>query len=195
MGKDAIKEPFAVINADDFYGRNTFEVMAAELSRPRDRKGDYCMVAFQVGNTMSEGGTVSRGVCHEKNGFLDTVVERTDIGYAADGTVEFTDENGNKQKLAPETLVSMNMWGFTTDYFDLSEKAFVEFLKENIDKPKAEYFIPSVVNQMINSGLATVRVLKTSSKWFGVTYANDRPVVVAKFAELHASGEYPEKMF
>ena len=169
--------------------------MAAELSRPHDRKGDYCMVAFQVGNTMSEGGTVSRGVCHEKNGFLDTVVERTDIGYAADGTVEFTDENGNKQKLAPETPVSMNMWGFTTDYFDYSEKAFVEFLKENIDKPKAEYFIPSVVNQMINSGLATVRVLKTSSKWFGVTYANDRPVVVAKFAELHASGEYPEKMF
>ena len=153
MGKDAIKEPFAVINADDFYGRNTFEVMAAELSRPRDRKGDYCMVAFQVGNTMSEGGTVSRGVCHEKNGFLDTVVERTDIGYAADGTIEFTDENGNKQKLAPETPVSMNMWGFTTDYFDYSEKAFVEFLKENIDKPKAEYFIPSVVNQMINSGL------------------------------------------
>ena len=192
---DQIEGDFAAINADDFYGRNTFEVMAAELSRPRDRKGDYCMVAFQVGNTMSEGGTVSRGVCHEKNGFLDTVVERTDIGYAADGTIEFTDENGNKQKLAPETPVSMNMWGFTTDYFDYSEKAFVEFLKENIDKPKAEYFIPSVVNQMINSGLATVRVLKTSSKWFGVTYANDRPVVVAKFAELHASGEYPEKMF
>ena len=97
--------------------------------------------------------------------------------------------------LLPFSSVSMNMWGFTTDYFDYSEKAFVEFLKENIDKPKAEYFIPSVVNQMINSGLATVRVLKTSSKWFGVTYANDRPVVVAKFAELHASGEYPEKMF
>ncbi len=195
MGKDAIKEPFAVINADDFYGRNTFEVMAQELMRPRNRKGDYCMVAFRVGNTMSESGTVSRGVCHLKDGYLDTVVERTDIGYTADHTIEFTDENGEKQQLDPHTPVSMNMWGFTPDYFDFSEDIFVAFLKENVDKPKAEYYIPMAVNTLITSGEATVRVLDTTSKWFGVTYAEDRPVVVEKFAELHAAGEYPDNMF
>lgn len=195
MGKDAIKEPFAVINADDFYGRNTFEVMAKELMRPRSRKGDYCMVAFHVGNTMSESGTVSRGVCHLKDGYLDTVVERTDIGYTANHTIEFTDENGDKQQLDPDTPVSMNMWGFTPDYFDFSEEIFVNFLKENVDKPKAEYYIPMAVNTLINSGEATVRVLETTSKWFGVTYSEDRPVVVEKFAELHAAGEYPDNMF
>lgn len=195
MGKDAIKEPFAVINADDFYGRNTFEVMAQELMRPRSRKGDYCMVAFRVGNTMSESGTVSRGVCHLKDGYLDTVVERTDIGYTADHTIEFTDENGEKQQLDPHTPVSMNMWGFTPDYFDFSEDIFVAFLKENLEKPKAEYYIPMAVNTLITSGKATVRVLDTTSKWFGVTYSEDRPVVIEKFAELHATGEYPDNMF
>ena len=195
MGKDAIKEPFAVINADDFYGRNTFEVMAQELMRPRDRKGDYCMVAFHVGNTMSESGTVSRGVCHLKNGYLDTVVERTDIGFTSDHRIVFTDENGNRQHLEPETPVSMNMWGFTPDYFDFSEEIFVNFLRDNVENPKAEYYIPMAVNTLITSDRATVRVLETTSKWFGVTYAEDRPTVVAKFAELHATGEYPDNMF
>ena len=195
MGKDAIKEPFAVINADDFYGRNTFEVMAQELMRPRERKGDYCMVAFHVGNTMSESGTVSRGVCHLKNGYLDTVVERTDIGFTSDHRIVFTDENGNRQHLEPETPVSMNMWGFTPDYFDFSEEIFVNFLRDNVENPKAEYYIPMAVNTLITSDRATVRVLETTSKWFGVTYAEDRPTVVAKFAELHATGEYPDNMF
>lgn len=195
MGKSAIKEPFAVINADDFYGRNTFEVMAKELMRERCDGGDYCMVGFKVGNTMSEGGTVARGVCDVKNGFLSTVVERTAIGYNKKNEIVFPDENGNIQKLNPATLVSMNMWGFTPDYFDYSEAYFKEFLDENIDNPKAEYFIPSVVNRMITSGAATVKVLETSSRWFGVTYASDRSGVVARLAELHESGEYPDRMF
>lgn len=195
MGKGVIKEPFAVINADDFYGRNTFEVMAGELSRERDKAGDYCMVGFRVGNTMSEGGTVSRGVCAVEDGLLQTVVERTDIGYDEAGDIVFTDENGKKRKLAPDTPVSMNMWGFTPDYFDHSTRYFVDFLKAHAADLKAEYYIPSVVNLMIREGKATVRVLDTASKWFGVTYASDRPVVVDKFAELHASGEYPDKMF
>ncbi|MBQ9077409.1 MAG: nucleotidyltransferase [Muribaculaceae bacterium] len=195
MGKSAIKEPFAVINADDFYGRNTFEVMAKELMRERCDEGDYCMVGFKVGNTMSEGGTVARGVCDVKNGFLSTVVERTAIGYNKKNEIVFPDENGNIQKLNPATLVSMNMWGFTPDYFDYSEAYFKEFLDENIDNPKAEYFIPSVVNRMITSGAATVKVLETSSRWFGVTYASDRSGVVARLAELHESGEYPDRMF
>ena len=153
------------------------------------------MVGFRVGNTVSESGTVSRGVCNVVNGFLDTVVERTAIGYDEKGRIVFPDENGEVQELAPNTPVSMNMWGFTPDYFNYSETSFIDFLKRDIDKPKAEFFIPSVVNEMITNGKATVKVLDTTSKWFGVTYSEDRPTVVAKFAELHAKGEYPEKMF
>lgn len=195
MGKGAIKEPFAVINADDFYGRNTFEVMAAELQRPRTSKGDYCMVGFRVGNTMSEGGTVARGVCQLTDGYLSTVVERTAIGYNAHGDISFVDENGQEQTLDPQTPVSMNMWGFTPDYFDYSEQFFKTFLKEHLNDSKAEFFIPSIVNALICSGDARVKVLDTTSKWFGVTYATDRPTVIAKFAELHATGEYPDNLF
>ena len=195
MGKDVIKEPFAVINADDFYGRNSFEVIAKELSTPNDRKGDYCMVGFRVGNTMSESGSVARGVCENKDGYLTTVVERTAIAYNEKHEISFTDENGVEQILDPNTPVSMNLWGFTPDYFEFSEKYFVDFLNENISKPKAEFFIPLVVNELVTKGDATVKVLDTDSKWFGVTYAADRQGVVDKFAELHANGEYPEKMF
>ena len=195
MGKDVIKEPFAVINADDFYGRNSFEVIAKELSTPKNRKGDYCMVGFRVGNTMSESGSVARGVCENKDGFLTTVVERTAIAYNEKHEISFTDENGKEQILDPNAPVSMNLWGFTPDYFEFSEKYFVDFLKENINTPKAEFFIPLVVNELVTKGDATVKVLDTDSKWFGVTYAADRQGVVDKFAELHANGEYPEKMF
>ena len=195
MGKDVIKEPFAVINADDFYGRDAFEVIAKELSRPRDRKGDYCMVGFRVGNTMTENGSVARGVCENKDGLLTSVVERTAISYDDNHDIVFTDENGEVQKLALSTPVSMNLWGFTPDYFDYSEREFVNFLKKDINTPKAEFFIPLVIDTLINSGEATVKVLDTESKWFGVTYAADRPGVVAKFAELHKDGTYPEKLF
>ena len=196
MGKNVINEPFAIINADDFYGRNSFEVMAAELSSlAPDSKGKYSMVGFMVGNTMSESGTVSRGVCATENGILTTVVERTAIGFNDKHEISFKDENGDEQILAFDTPVSMNFWGFTPDYFAHSEKFFVDFLKENINKPKSEFFIPSLVNDMVNSGEAQVKVLKTESKWFGVTYSEDRPDVVAKFAKLHEDGIYPDKMF
>lgn len=195
MGKDAIKEPFAVINADDFYGRDAFEVIAKELSREHDRKGDYCMVGFRVGNTMTENGSVARGVCENKDGLLTSVVERTAISYNDKHDIVFTDENGVEQTLAPNTPVSMNLWGFTPDYFDFSEREFVKFLNKDLNTPKAEFFIPLVIDTLINSGEATVKVLDTDSKWFGVTYAADRPGVVAKFAELHKNGTYPEKLF
>lgn len=195
MGKDVIKEPFAIINADDFYGRDSFSVMAKELMAMDGKKNQYCMVGFRVGNTMSESGTVARGVCVTKDGLLTDVVERTAIGYKEDGRIAFTDENGVEQILAPETPVSMNLWGFTPDYFDYSEEYFKKFLKENSENLKAEFFIPLVVNELIKSGKATVKVLDTTSKWFGVTYAADRPAVVEKFAELHANGEYPQNMF
>lgn len=195
MGKDVIKEPFAVINADDFYGRNSFEVIAKELSQPKENKGDYCMVGFRVGNTMSESGSVARGVCETTDGYLTTVVERTAIEYNDKHEITFVDENGVTQTLEPNTPVSMNLWGFTPDYFEFSEGYFVDFLKENIEKPKAEFFIPLVVNELITKNIAKVKVLDTESKWFGVTYAADRQGVVDKLADLHAKGEYPEKMF
>lgn len=195
MGKSAINGPFAVINADDFYGRNSFEVLAQELMRERKEKGDYCMVGFKVGNTMSEGGTVARGVCSTRNGYLTTVVERTAIGYNKKREIIYPDEHGVICKLRHDKLVSMNMWGFTPDYFEFSESYFIEFLDENIGNMKAEFFIPSVVNKLITTGEATVKVLTTDSNWFGVTYASDRQGVIDKFAELHASGEYPEQLF
>ncbi len=195
MGKDAIREPFAVINADDFYGRDAFAVIAKELMKPRDRKGDYCMVGFRVGNTMTENGSVARGVCENKDGYLTSVVERTAISYDPEHRIVFTDENGVVQTLEPNTPVSMNMWGFTPDYFDFSEREFVNFLKKDIDTPKAEFFIPLCIDTLINSGEATVKVLDTDSKWFGVTYSADRPAVVAKFAELTEKGEYPSPLF
>lgn len=196
MGKDVIKEPFAVINADDFYGRDAFRVIAEELMRPRDRKGDYCMVGFRVGNTMTENGSVARGVCSTSaDGNLTGVVERTAISYDKDHNIVFTDENGVEQTLDPMTPVSMNLWGFTPDYFDYSEREFVKFLDKDLNTPKAEYFIPLAVDTLIHSGEATVKVLDTDSKWFGVTYAADRQGVVDKFAELEAEGVYPKKMF
>jgi hypothetical protein len=196
MGKDVIHEPFAIINSDDYYGRNSFEVMAEELSNlPEGSKNCYSMVGFKVGNTMSESGTVSRGVCCTEEGFLTGVVERTSIGYDENHDITFTDENDKVQHLAFDTPVSMNFWGFTPDYFKFSEDFFVKFLQENIDKPKAEFFIPTLVNELIVSGEAKVKVLTTESKWFGVTYSEDREGVVAKFAELHANGTYPESLF
>lgn len=196
MGKNVINEPFAIINSDDYYGRNSFEVMAAELSNlPEGSTGHYSMVGFKVGNTMSESGTVSRGVCETVDGNLTGVVERTAIGYDENHDIVFTDENGTVQHLDFDTPVSMNFWGFTPDYFAHSEAFFVEFLKENLNKPKAEFFIPTLVNELVLKGQAECRVLTTESKWFGVTYSADRPGVVEKFAQLHATGIYPDKMF
>ena len=195
MGRDVINEPFAVINADDFYGRDAFEVIARELSRPHDRKGDYCMVGFRVGNTMTENGSVARGVCENKDGLLTSVVERTAISYDKDHNIVFTDENDQVQTLDPKTPVSMNLWGFTPDYFEYSDREFRRFLDAHGTELKSEFYIPTCIDTLINSGEATVRVLDTDSRWFGVTYAADRQGVVDRLAALHAAGEYPDKMF
>lgn len=195
MAKDVINEPFAVINADDFYGRNSYEVLARELMRPRDRKGDYAMVGFRVGNTMTENGSVSRGVCENRDGLLASVVERKSIAYGPDHEIQFTDENGQTQTLDPLTPVSMNMWGFTPDYFEFADREFRRFLDRSLTVPKSEQVIPDVADALIKSGEATIKVLDTDSRWFGVTYAEDRPGVVEKFAALHTTGEYPAKLF
>ena len=195
MGKDAIREPFAVINSDDFYGRNSFEVMAAELSAlPDDAHDRYSMVGFKVGNTLSESGTVSRGVCETREDMLQSVVERTKIGYNDKHDIVFYEADG-EHPLKEDVPVSMNFWGFTPDYFEHSMESFVRFLEKDLTTPKSEFFIPIVVSELVESGRSTVKVLKTDSKWFGVTYSEDRPAVVAKLAELHANGTYPEKLF
>ena len=194
MGKEAIREPFAVINADDFYGRDGFRVLGEWLSKA-EGENRYCMVGYRVGNTLSESGTVSRGICRtDDRGYLTGVVERTDIARV-DGKITFTGDDGRPATTGDTTPVSMNMWGFTPDYFRYSEERFKKFLAENIDKPKAEFFIPLVVNDLIVSGKATVEVLDTTAKWFGVTYAEDRQGVVDKIRELVAAGEYPEKLW
>ena len=196
MGKSVINEPFAVINADDFYGRDAFAVMGKWLSElPEGSEGKYSMVGFRVCNTLSENGTVARGVCAKDEAeMLTAVVERTEI-MRVDGVISYKDENGEWQPVGEETPVSMNFWGFTPDYFNYSEAQFVDFLKENIDKPKAEFFIPLVVDNLINSGKATCEVLDTTAKWFGVTYAADRPGTVEKIQSLVDAGEYPNKLF
>jgi hypothetical protein len=196
MGKDVINEPFCVINADDFYGRDAFAVMGKYLAAlPEGSKNDYSMVGFRVANTLSENGTVARGICSkDADENLTTVVERTEI-MRVDGPVCYKDEEGKWVAVPDNTPVSMNMWGFTPDYFKYSEEMFVDFLKENIGKPKAEFFIPLVVNNLITTGRANVKVLDTTAVWFGVTYAADRQGTVDRIKALVDAGEYPAKLF
>lgn len=194
MAKGLINEPFAVINADDFYGRESFQVLADYLKSVEGTTGKYCMVGYRVANTLSENGSVSRGVCAtDENGYLTDVVERTKIEKVGDKII-YT-EDGVDTEISPNSPVSMNMWGFTPEYFDYVEKAFVEFLQARGQELKSEFYIPTLVNDMIRSGKATCKVLDTTSKWFGVTYAEDRPQVVMKINNLVKEGVYPEKLF
>lgn len=198
MAKDIIKEPFCVINCDDFYNRDAFMVIGKFLANlPEDAKNDYAMVGFRVGNTLSENGTVARGICSKDDaGNLTTVVERTEI-MRVNGSVCYKDEQGQWVTVDDNTPVSMNMWGFTPDYFDYSESYFKEFLSDpkNMENLKAEFFIPLMVNKLINEKTATVKVLDTTSKWFGVTYAADRDSVVARIKTLVDEGVYPAHLF
>ena len=195
MGKELINEPFAVINADDFYGRDGFAVLGKALTEMVGKQNDYCMVGYHIGNTLSESGTVNRGICTtDSENYLTTVVERKGIAAETEGIV-FVDENNIKHYLDANTPVSMNMWGFTPDYFQYSENYFIDFLKEQGQEMKSEFYIPTMVNHLINNGTAKVKVLDTTSSWFGVTYAEDRPDVVAKLQSLVDAGEYPTPLF
>ncbi|MBQ9651075.1 MAG: nucleotidyltransferase [Prevotella sp.] len=208
MGKDVIKEPFCVINCDDFYNRDAFKVIGKFLAElPEGATNQYAMVGFRVGNTLSENGTVARGICSkDEEGNLTTVVERTEIvrcaedgsqAGAADQAIRYKDEDGKWVAIDEKSPVSMNMWGFTPDYFEHSEAYFKEFLSDpkNMENLKAEFFIPLMVNKLINDKTATVKVLDTTSKWFGVTYAADRPDTVARIKQLVDEGVYPNKLF
>ncbi len=192
--KDEIGEPFAVINADDYYGRHGYELLASNLSDIANYATNYCMVGFKLGNTLSEHGHVARGVCKvAPDGMLVEVVERTKIEKTPSGAV-FTDETGQTHHLPPDETVSMNMWGFTPSIFTHLEEQFKTFLDNNPADPKAEFFIPSVVSNLIDSAKATVKVLQSKDHWFGVTYREDKPVVEKQIESLVAKGFYPKNV-
>lgn len=195
MGKEAIHEPFAVINADDYYGPESFSILAEFLRDAEGEKNRYCMVGFKIENTLSENGGVSRGLCQvSPEGNLTGVTECHGI-QRKNGHIVQTLEDGSEAPFPEGANVSMNMWGFTPDYFDYSEKAFVRFLEHHGNELKSEFYIPSVVNDLISDGIVTLQVKETPSKWFGVTYAADRPATVAQFRKLVDEGIYPEKLF
>ena len=195
MAADAVHEPFAVINADDFYGEDAYKVMGDYLRGLVGSKNHYCMVGYEVNKTLSENGTVSRGVCTvDGSGFLTSMVERTQIERIADGTIVFHD-GGIDGPLEEDTPVSMNLFGFTPDFFSYSKEYFINFLKENEGNLKAEFFIPLMVNHLIGGGIAKMKVLSTSALWFGVTYKEDKPALVAKIEELIEQGVYPRNLW
>lgn len=195
MGKEVINEPFAVTNADDFYGKESFEVMADFLNSVVGKQNEYCMAGYRLGNTLSENGSVNRGICKtDKDGFLTDIAETTNIEETG-GKIIYKDAGGRDVMLEATVPVSMNMWGFTPEYFDYSDIAFETFLREKGQELKSEIYIPTVVNDLIAAGKVTCKVLDTPSKWFGVTYAQDRPAVVMKLNELIRKGVYPEKLF
>lgn len=195
MGKDVIKEPFAVINADDYYGADSFQVLADFLRGIEGKKNQYGMVGFKIENTISENGGVSRGHCRvDENGYLTGVTECHGI-ERKDGKLIQVNAQGETVPFPEGASVSMNMWGFTPDYFKHSEKAFVEFLKEHGSELKSEFYIPTVVNDLIADGTITLKVEPTHSKWFGVTFAADRDATVAQFKKLTDEGVYPTPLF
>ena len=198
MAKDVIHEPFAVINGDDFYGKESFKILGDWCRAHENTKGQYCIVGFELENTLSENGSVSRGICsYDANGNLTDVAEHLEIAKEADGIVYGNNSvNGeNHVKLEAKALCSMNMWGFTPDYFEKSAAIFAQFLKEHIQEPKKEFYIPYAVDVIIKAGEGSCQVLSTPSHWFGVTFKEDRPGVVAKFASLVEEGVYPSPLY
>ncbi len=197
MGAEVIKnEPFAAINADDFYGREAYQVMGDYLRSVAGGAGRYAMVGYQVSKTLSDFGTVSRGVCEvdeERN--LQGMVERHQIKRYEDGVVRFTDEAGEMHPLAEDAPVSMNMFGFTPDYFTHSEEYFSTYLQANIENPTSEFYIPTMVNHLIHTGEAQMQVLASEAEWFGVTYKEDRPTVQQRITQLIEQGIYPANLW
>lgn len=192
--KGVVNEPFAIINADDFYGRDAYKVIYDYLTTDV-ADGKYAMVGFKCLNTLTENGTVTRGLCEEKDGNLSHIVEIQKIALQ-DGHAVY-EEDGEWKPIDDDALVSMNFWGFTPKIFDDLEPIFTEFLKENLEKNpmKCEHVIPTAVGQLVSEDKVTVKMLSSKDKWFGVTYKEDKPDVVAKIAEKKANGEYPDVLW
>lgn len=193
VAKNYINEPFAVINADDFYGRHAFDLISEFLTDLNTEEPKYAMVGYKLKNTLSDHGTVSRGVCSAKAGLLTDVIERTSI-KRKNGNVVFDDE-GHDQVIDEDSVVSMNFWGFTPKYFEQSECDFKSFIQENAERLKAEFYIPYVVNKLIENDDASCRVLTSNDQWFGVTYQEDKPVTIEKISQLVEEGIYPENLW
>jgi UTP-glucose-1-phosphate uridylyltransferase len=193
MAESAVKEPMAVINADDYYGRNAYRVIAEFLINSHD-DSEYAMVGYNIQNTLSEFGTVSRGICDtDENGNLTDIVERVKIKRDPDGIFYY--ENNERFRLEENTPVSMNLWGLKPNVFKHIHKGFREFLSEHGNELKSEYFIPLLINANIAAGNIRTKVLKCDSPWFGVTYREDKPFVQQKIKDLLQKGEYPEKLW
>ena len=197
--KHLIHGPFAVINADDYYGPEAFQVIYDYLSTHQDGEVyDYCMVSYLLKNTVSENGSVARGVCEANpDGTLAAVTERTCI-ETYPGGIHFTENGGDTwQDLAPDTPVSMNLWGFGQSFLEEAEARFAGWLSENLPKNplKCEYFLPLVVSELLAEGKATVKLLHSTDKWYGVTYREDKPVVVNAIAQKVADGLYPADLW
>ncbi len=190
--RNQVNEPFCVINADDFYGYEAFEKMAQFLTNEVSDT-NYSLMGYQIDRTLSDHGSVSRGVCKVEDGKMVEINERTDV-YFKDGDVYYKDASGEHQ-LANDTCVSMNFWGFTPAVFKQSEPMFKKFVDANENNPKAEFFIPLVADELIKTGQASFKVIPTGNKWFGVTYKEDKPIVQASISELVANGTYPEKLW
>ena len=191
--KDVIIEPFAVINADDFYGRDAFG-KAAKFLTSEVAPNKHCIIGYELAKTLSENGTVSRGVCEvDATNNLVSIKERTKI-YRDGGKIVF-EESDEKQEVAEDSKVSMNFWGFDPSVFSFIEKLFHDFLKENIAEPKAEFFIPIIGDAFIKEGSGTIKVIPTSAQWFGVTYKEDAPTVKKDIEKLVASGQYPASLW
>ncbi|MBQ7735572.1 MAG: NTP transferase domain-containing protein [Bacteroidales bacterium] len=185
VAKNTVKEPFTVINADDFYGKDAFMVMAEFLKKEQAAgTPHFAMVGYKLANTLSENGTVSRGVCTaNERGELVKIQEMTQIGRDGN-TIKNTAPDGTETLLSADTPVSMNFWGFTPLFFEKLDEQFVEFLTAQNDNPKSEFQIPTVINYFLQSGKARIEILKSDAKWFGVTYKEDRPYVVERLAQL-----------
>lgn len=196
MAAGTIMEPFAVINADDFYGRGSYRLVAEYLMNTReDRFAEFCMAGYPVVNTLSEHGTVSRGVCTlDTDGYLAEIVERTKI-KRSDKSIVYLDDSGNETAIPGDSMVSMNLFGFTPRLFEPLERYFNEFIRKYHLDPKAEIYLPIVVQRMIEEGLGRTRVLRTDETWFGVTYREDRPKVLNMISELVKSGKYPSPLW
>ncbi|GGK56562.1 MULTISPECIES: nucleotidyltransferase family protein [Flavobacteriaceae] len=195
MAKDVISENFAVINADDFYGRAAFVGIAEVLKNTDKNSSNFNMMGYVLKNTISEYGFVSRGECNvNKNGFLTGITERTHI-EKIEGKLKFKEADGVLKPISEDTIVSMNFFGFTPKYFELSESLFEDFLKDNYKEPKAEFFIPLVVNHLIVSGTASMQVLKSDARWFGVTYIEDKDYVTSEIQKLKDTGVYPKNLW
>ena len=193
--REVINEPFAVVNADDFYGANAYQTAADFLSTLPNDSTDYAIVGYYLKNTLSEHGGVNRGICSvDANDLLSNVEEVVDISQKSADLVTGTGLNGETKEVGLDDIVSMNFWCFTPAYFAQTEKHFSAFLAEHLNTPKSECYIPTVVDDFVEKGQATCKVLPTTANWFGVTYPDDKPRVVESVAALITAGQYPEKL-